>query len=526
MRDFQLNGRSTVFAANGMCATSTPLAAKVALQLLESGGNAVDAAIGAAVLLGFCEPQSTGIGGDCFVLIQPPNEKKVVALNGSGRSPIGLDSEELRNEGFKEMPLYGVESITVPGAVDAFCRLSNDYGKRGLEFSLIPAIHYAENGIAISPRTAFDWANSASILKGDAREHFLINGNALSLGQIFRAPGQAKALRLIAKNGRAGFYEGEVAADMVSSLNNLGGSHTLEDFFKTNCNYCETINGFYDGYELIEHPPNGQGATALLMANILNNFDLKLLDPFGVERTHIETEAAKLAYDARNRFIADLDYTNRLQHMLSADIADKLAGLIDLSRATHFDAKMLGSVHKDTVYLTVVDKDQMAVSMIYSIFHSFGSGMASRKFGINFQNRGAGFTLERGHPNEVSGFKRPMHTIIPAMLRNANEFTMPFGVMGGAYQPNGHVRFMTNLIDYNMDIQEALDGPRSFYDDGDLMLERGYNDQVRDALKNIGHKVNVPDSPIGGGQAIKINWQQGVLEGASDPRKDGCAIGY
>ena len=212
--------------------------------------------------------------------------------------------------------------------------------------------------------------------------------------------------------------------------------------------------------------------------------------------------------------------------MLSTDIADKLAGLIDLSRATHFDAKMLGSVHKDTVYLTVVDKDQMAVSMIYSIFHSFGSGMASRKFGINFQNRGAGFTLERGHPNEVSGFKRPMHTIIPAMLRNANEFTMPFGVMGGAYQPNGHVRFMTNLIDYNMDIQEALDGPRSFYDDGDLMLERGYNDQVRDTLKNIGHKVNVPDSPIGGGQAIKINWQQGVLEGASDPRKDGCAIGY
>ena len=313
---------------------------------------------------------------------------------------------------------------------------------------------------------------------------------------------------------------------MVSSLNNLGGTHTLEYFFKTNCNYCETINGFYDGYELIEHPPNGQGATALLMANILNNFDLKLLDPFGVERTHIETEAAKLAYDARNRFIADLDYTNRLQHMLSTDIADKLAGLIDLSRATHFDAKMLGSVHKDTVYLTVVDKDQMAVSMIYSIFHSFGSGMASRKFGINFQNRGAGFTLERGHPNEVSGFKRPMHTIITEMLRNANEFTMPFGVMGGAYQPNGHVRFMTNLIDYNMDIQEALDGPRSFYDDGDLMLERGYNDQVRDALKNIGHKVNVPDSPIGGGQAIKINWQQGVLEGASDPRKDGCAIGY
>ena len=263
MRDFQVGGRSSVFAENGMCATSTPLAAKVAVQLLESGGNAIDAAIGAAVLLGFCEPQSTGIGGDCFVLVQPPNKTKPVALNGSGRSPSGLDSEKMRSSGFDSMPLYGVESVTVPGAIDAFCQLSNDWGRKGLKFSLAPAINYAENGIVVGPRTAFDWANSASILKGDARDHFLINDKAPLAGQIFRAPRQAEVLRLISKNGRAGFYEGEVANDMVNSLNSLGGVHTLEDFAQTNCNYCETINGFYGGYELIEHPPNGQGATAL-----------------------------------------------------------------------------------------------------------------------------------------------------------------------------------------------------------------------------------------------------------------------
>ena len=526
MRDFQVGGRSSVFAENGMCATSTPLAAKVAVQLLESGGNAIDAAIGAAVLLGFCEPQSTGIGGDCFVLIQPPNQTKPVALNGSGRSPLGLDSEEMRSSGFDSMPLYGVESVTVPGAIDAFCQLSNDWGRKGLKFSLAPAINYAENGIVVGPRTAFDWANSASILKGDARDHFLINDKAPLAGQIFRAPRQAEVLRLISKNGRAGFYEGEVANDMVNSLNSLGGVHTLEDFAQTNCNYCETINGFYGGYELIEHPPNGQGATALLMANILSNFDLKSLEPFGIKRTHIETEAAKLAYDARDRFIADFDYTERLAHMISIDVANKLAALIDPIKATYFKEETLGSVHKDTVYLTVVDKDQMAVSMIYSIFHSFGSGMASKKFGINFQNRGAGFTLERGHPNEAAGFKRPMHTIIPGILRQSDKFTMPFGVMGGAYQPNGHVRYMSNLVDFDMNIQEAIDGPRSFYDNGDLMLERGYTNLVRDGLKNMGHKVEVPNSPIGGGQAIKINWELGVLEGASDPRKDGCAIGY
>lgn len=526
MRDFQLGGRSSVFAEKGMCATSTPLAAKVAIQLLEAGGNAVDAAIGAAVLLGLCEPHSTGIGGDCFVLIKPPGERNIIALNGSGRSPLGLSSETLINSGLKSMPLYGVESITVPGAIDAFCKLSKDWGRQGLGFSFLPAIKYAEDGVSISPRTAHDWDAAASILKGDARDFYLLDGKAPLPGQLFRAPKQAEILKLVAKYGRSGFYEGDVAKDMVQSLNLLGGTHTMEDFFNTKCNYSEVLKGVYHGYELVEHPPNGQGATALLMANILANFDMKSLDPFGITRTHIETEAAKLAYDARNRFIADFDYTERLEHMLSPEIANKLASLIDVNKANSFHDDTLGAIHKDTVYLTVVDKDQMAVSMIYSIFHSFGSGLASKKFGVNFQNRGAGFTLEEGHPNLVSGAKRPMHTIIPAILNFSEEITMPFGVMGGAYQPNGHMRFMSNFVDYGMNIQEAIDGPRSFFESGSLMLERGYEDKVRVGLSNMGHLVKIPEAPIGGGQAIKIDWRQGFLEGGSDPRKDGCAIGY
>ena len=526
MRDFQLGGRSSVFSENGMCATSTPLAAKVAIQLLESGGNAIDAAIGAAVLLGLCEPQSTGIGGDCFVLVKSPGEKDIIALNGSGRSPRNLSSEKLRNAGLSSIPLHGVEAVTVPGAIDAFCQLSNDWGRKGLEFSLLQAIKYAEEGVSIGPRTAFDWAGAASILKGDARKHYLLDGKALSAGQLFKAPKQAEILRLVSKNGRSGFYEGEVANDMVQSLNELGGVHTLEDFSDVKCNYCETLSGVYGGHNLFEHPPNGQGATALLMANILANFDIRNLDPFGIKRTHIETEAAKLAYDARNRFIADFDFTERLQHMMSIDVAKKLASVINMDKATYFEDNTLGAIHKDTVYLTVVDKDQMAVSMIYSIFHSFGSGLASKKYGVNFQNRGAGFTLEKGHPNEVSGAKRPMHTIIPAILNYKDQLTIPFGVMWGAYQPNGHMRFMSNFVDFNMNIQEAIDGPRSFFENGNLMLERGYDKKVRAGLLDMGHNILTPTSPIGGGQAIKIDWKQGFLEGGSDPRKDGCAIGY
>jgi gamma-glutamyltranspeptidase / glutathione hydrolase len=526
MRDFQKPGRSAVFATNGICATSHPLASATAIRILQEGGNAVDAAIGAAVLLGICEPQMTGIGGDCFVLLKPAGEDRVIALNGSGRAPAALSAAEMRDRGLTAVPVGGPEAVTIPGAIDAFCRLSADWGRLGLPETLAPAIRYAEEGVPVAPRVAIDWAHAADNLKGAARRHYLLDGAAPRPGQVFRAPGQAEVLRRVAAHGRAAFYEGEVAEDMATALRAAGGVHTLDDFAATACDYGEPVGGTYKGVELLEHPPNGQGATAILMTNILAQFDLPSMDPFGAPRAHVEAEAAKLAYDARNRFIADPDHTTRLAHMLAPETAAKLAALIRMDRAMEAAAPLTESVHKDTIYLTVVDRDRMAVSLIYSIYHSFGSGMATDRFGINFQNRGAGFTLADGHANEAGGGKRPMHTIIPAMLREQGRVTMPFGVMGGAYQPNGHARVLTNMVDYGMDPQAALDAPRSFSNAGDMQVERGYPDSVRADLAALGHEVSIPETALGGAQAIRIHHEAGILEGASDPRKDGCALGY
>lgn len=525
MRDFHLPGRSATYAANGMCATSHPLAAKVAVDILQAGGNAVDAAIAGAVVLGICEPQMTGIGGDCFVLLKPAGSEEVIALNGSGRAPAEFSAAAMRARGLSAVPVQGVEAVTLPGAVDAFCRLSADHGKLGLDRILAPAIRYADEGVPVAPRVAFDWAGDAGTLKGDARQFYLLDGVAPKAGQVFRAPGQAEVLRRIARDGRKGFYEGEVAEDMVASLRALGGTHGLADFAAVACDYTQPVSGRYKGVELVEHPPNGQGATAILLANILSHFDIASMDPTGAERVHVEAEAAKLAYDARNRFLADADHVTRLGHMLAPETAAKLAGLIDLDRAMPAAAPLTEAVHKDTIYITVVDRDRMAVSLIYSVFWGFGSGFASGKFGINFQNRGAGFSLVEGHANEAAGGKRPMHTIIPGMLRENGRVTMPFGVMGGAYQPNGHVRFLSNLVDFGMGVQEAMDAPRSFGALDGMKVERGYSETVRARLAEMGHQVSVPDDPIGGSQAIFIG-TDGVLVGGSDPRKDGCALGY
>lgn len=525
MRDFHKPGRSAVLATNGMCATSHPLAALAAVEVLRAGGNAADAAIAGAVLLGFCEPQMTGLGGDTFVLVKPAGQDRVLALNGSGRAPKGLDAAALRARGLDRMPDQGIEAVTVPGAVDAFCRLSADWGRAGLEAALAPAIRYAEDGVPVAPRTARDWAEAADTLKGRARETLLLQGRAPRVGEVFRAPGQAEVLRRIAREGRAGFYEGEVAEDMVTSLNALGGTHTRDDFAQTACTWGDPVQGSYKGADLWEHPPNGQGATAILMLNILSHFDIASMDPFGADRAHLEAEAAKLAYDARNRFIADADHTTRLAHMLSPETASRLAALIDPRRAMPAAAPLTEAVHRDTIYITVVDADRMAVSLIYSVYWSFGSGFASDRFGINFQNRGAGFTLTPGHPNEAGGGKRPMHTIIPAMLGQGGRVTMPFGVMGGAYQPCGHARVVSNMLDFGMAPQDAIDAPRCFADAAGLQIERGYAPAVAADLAARGHKVTEADTPLGGAQAILMH-PSGVLEGGSDPRKDGCALGY
>ncbi|TRD15629.1 gamma-glutamyltransferase family protein [Palleronia caenipelagi] len=525
MRDFHLPGRSAVYAENGLCATSHPLAAKVAIQMLEAGGNAVDAAIAGAVLLGLAEPQMTGIGGDMFALVQMP-DGSVKALNGSGRAPAGLSADTLRAEGLSAMPDRGAASVTLPGAVVGFCRLSKDLGRLGIATSLAPAIHYARAGIPVAPRVALDWGSDAGRLSETAAKTYLTGGEAPSAGTIFRAPKLANVLTHIATEGRAGFYEGEVAEDMVQSLQALGGTHTLEDFASVTADYVEPISGQYGNYQLVEHPPNGQGAAAILLARILAEFDIASLDPLGAERAHLEAEATKLAYGARDQIIADAAHVTELERMLDGSLAQELAAQIRRDAVLPTPVRAGGMPHKDTIYITVVDKDRMAVSLIYSIFASFGSGLASEKFGVLFHNRGAGFCLTPGHPNEAGPGKRPLHTIIPGLLRQDGALTHAFGVMGGPYQPTGHARFLSNTADFGMDPQAAIDAPRSFAWGGQLQVERGYSEATRQSLADLGHVVIVPDKPIGGAQAIRIDAERGILIGGSDPRKDGCALGY
>ena len=542
MRDFQRPGRSTVHALNGMCATSHPEAARVAVDAMREGGNAVDAAVTAALTLTLLEPAMTGLGGDAFAMVWRAGEDRPRGLNGSGRAPRGADAAALRAEGHGTMPLQSPHAVTVPGAIDAFDRMLADWGTFGWERAVAPALAIARDGHPVAPRAAWDWAQNADKLDEAARAHFLIDGRPPRAGEVMRYPAQAEALERLAAEGRAGFYEGEVARDIVESLQALGGVHSMEDFAETRATPMEVISGTYRGVELIELPPNGQGATALLQTKVLEGFDLAALDPMGAERAHLEAEACRLAYDARNRLISDADVAGmgeRLALMCAEETARAMREAIDPAAATPDltalndrllalgpDLRPGGAPHRDTVYLTVVDAERTMVSLIFSVFNSFGGGLASRRFGIGLQNRGAGFTLAEGHPNEYGPGKRPLHTIIPAMLAKDGKPWASFGVMGGQYQANGHARVVSNLVDYGMDPQEALDAPRSFHQEGRLELETGYERGVLDRLGVMGHDAVMVDAPIGGGQIILIDPETGALTGGSDPRKDGCALGY
>lgn len=343
------------------------------------------------------------------------------------------------------------------------------------------------------------------------------------MGDRMAAPQQALVLKEIAAKGRDGFYTGWVAEDLVAALRAEGGVHTLDDFADAAPDWVDPITGPYRDVEIVELPPNGQGAAALLMAAILERFDLSAMDPFGAERIHLEAEAAKLAYGARNRLIGD-PMGQDWQTMLGGDMAAELAAQVDMDRAGAFGPGIAGAPHNDTIYLCVADRSGMVVSLIYSIFHSFGSGLAGARSGVLLQNRGAGFTLQDGHPNEAGPGRRPMHTIIPAMLLREGKVEMPFGVMGGQYQAAGHARFVSNVIDFGLDPQQSIEAPRSFPEMGSLYLEERLMPHA-DALAAKGHDVVLRGTPLGGAQAIQIDHQRGVLMGASDPRKDGCALG-
>jgi gamma-glutamyltranspeptidase/glutathione hydrolase len=528
MRNFHLAGRSTVHAQNAMVATSHPLAALAAIEVMRSGGTAADAAVAACALLGVIEPQSTGIGGDCFALVQPRGEGKIVAYNGSGRAPQAATADWYLERGIKAIPLTSAHAVSIPGAIDAWSTILRDHGRLGLDSLLQPAIKAAEEGYVVAPRIAFDWHNQFEKLKkGTNTERYLLpHGKPAVAGDVIRQPELGKTLRAIAKDGRDAFYKGPVAEDMVETLRGIGGLHTLDDFAGHSTETTSPIGTIYKGHDVWQCPPNGPGITMLVMLNILSRFDLTKFPAMSVERFHLEAEAARIAYMMREQHIGDPAHVNvDVARILTAEFAEEYGSRIRMDRMLDLPS-VTPPMNPSTVYITVVDKDRNVCSFINSIAHSFGSAIVTNKTGILLQNRGGGFRIEPGHPNSIAPGKRPLHTIIPSLVTKDGRAKMPFGVMGGQYQPVGQVHVLSNMLDYGCDVQEAIDMPRGLHYEGIYQLEDGVPADIVEGLKKLGHRTSSVVGPLGGGQAIWIDWDKGTLTGGSDPRKDGCALGY
>ncbi|MXN64988.1 gamma-glutamyltransferase [Stappia sp. GBMRC 2046] len=530
MRDFHAPGRSAVYAANAMAATSHPLSTTAAIETLQAGGNAVDAAVAAVAVQCVVEPQMTGIGGDCFAIIAEP-DGKLHGLNGSGRAPKAASSKKLIELGESSVELTSPHAVTVPGAVRAWETMLERHGTKSLGDVLGRAIQYAREGYAVTPRVALDWSRNVEKLSADegSKSAYLIDGKAPRTGEIMRHAPLADTLQRIAEEGSGAFYEGAVAEDIVATLRAKGGLMTLEDMAEMQVDDMTPVTGDYRGLTVAELPPNGQGFIALVMLGILEKFDLQKLDPNGTQRFHLELEAGRIAYSLRDRFLADPDFMpHDPAELLSDDHIARLAGLVDPgSRIADLPPSVLGP-RSDTVYLSVVDKDGLAVSLINSVYKDFGSAITAPKSGVLLQNRGACFRLEPGHPNTIEGGKRPLHTIIPAMVLSEGRPYLSFGVMGGGYQPCGHAHVLGNITDFGMDVQEAIDAPRMFFDEKSYVLhaERYVPEATVDGLRALGHTVERVPGAIGGAQAIRIDRARGILEGGSDPRKDGMAAGY
>ena len=524
-RDFQLPGRSPVYAADGMVATSHPLASVAALETLRAGGTAADAAVTAVAALCVLEPQMTGIGGDCFCLVSKAGAP-LWGYNGSGRSGAAARAEPLVAQGMTAVAADSIHSVTVPGAVEAWDVILRTHGRFGLDRALAPAIRYAEEGAPVAPRVAFDWEGAVERLKRDpgATRHFLVDGRAPAVGDRMKNPALAATLRAIASGGPKAFYQGEPAADIVATVKPRGSFLAVDDFARHRGEVAEPISSNYRGLDVVELPPNGQGLAALVLLNILERFDLAALDPSGAERLHIELEAARLAYAVRDTHIADPAFMRMsVPALLDKGFARSLADRIDRKRRVALPPAPAPGSH--TVLVSVVDRDRTAVSMINSLFATFGVGIATEKTGIMLHNRGHGFVVERDHPNSFGPAKRPMHTIIPALGMRGDRCELAFGVMGGHYQSVGHAHVVSNLVDYGMDLQAALESPRVFFLGDKTEIERGIPPAAVAGLKARGHDVVIRPAPLGGGQMIRIDWERGVLIGASDHRKDGCALG-
>jgi gamma-glutamyltranspeptidase/glutathione hydrolase len=529
-------GRSAARASHAMVASSQPLASQAGLDVLKRGGNAVDAAIAMAAVLNVTEPNMTGIGGDAFVMVYSSKTKKIEALNASGRAPRKLTREVLASKGLAQMPLSGMETITVPGAFDGWVTVLEKHGTMKLPELLAPAIALAENGFPLMEKTVADWVPEVGKLRKNeaAASTYLVNGEAPRPGTVFVQKNLARTLRTLAKGGRDAYYRGEIARAIVDYVQKNGGYLAMEDFAEHKSTWVEPISTTYRGHTLYEFPPNNQGLTALLLLNILEPIDLKSMQKDPVRYYHTLIEATKIAFADRNRYIADPAFSKvPVPELLSKEYAAKRRALINPDKA--IDPPAYGDIKmgSDTTYFTVVDKDRNAVSFINSLFNSFGSGIVAGDTGIMLHNRGTGFVLQADHPNRLEPGKRPFHTLIPAMVFKDGKLLMSYGVMGGDIQAQGHAQVLINLIDRGLNLQQAIDAPRVRYISGrGVMMEDGLTPPVIAALIARGHERILPPEGVmhralmGGGQAIMIDPETGALVGASDIRKDGLAIGY
>lgn len=533
--------RSVVLARNGLVATSQPLASAAGLRVLQQGGNAIDAAVTAAAVLGVVEPTMTGIGGDLFAIVYDAKTKKVHGLNASGRSAQAATIEEFHRRHLDAVPYRGELSISVPGVVDGWNELLTRHGTLTLERALQPAIGYARDGYAVSEIISNQWHDAEPVLARDpaAAATFLPGGHAPARGDVFRNPRLAATLEQIARGGRDAFYRGPIARAIAEDMRRRKALLAESDFAAHHSDWVEPLSTTYRGYQVLEMPPNTQGAVALEMLNVLETFDLKALGHNSAAYLHLLVEAKKIAFADRDTWLADPGSVppDALRRMISKEYGAERAKSIDpLHSATAYPPLTLSrgapgpeshpSARGDTVYLTAADGDGNVVSLIQSIFENFGSGIVAGDTGIVLHNRGSLFTMKAGHPNVLAPGKRPFHTLVPAMVMKDGAPWLSFGVMGGDMQPQGHVQVLLNLIDFGMNVQEAGEAARFRHSADGLALESAISPEARFGLDRRGHKIIYSIGAYGGFQGILFDRSRGVMMGGSDPRKDGMAIGY
>ena len=524
--------RSNVIARQGMVATSQPLAAQSGLEILKRGGNAVDAAIATAATLCVTEPGSTGVGGDAFALIWKADERRLYGLNASGPAPVRMKAEMVRGLGYEEMPELGGLPVTVPGSLRGWQLALERFGSMDVDSLLGRAIQYASQGFPVSQRIARAWARGTDklSLNPDSRRVWLPQGQAPNAAEIFRNRELAETLRTVAEQGFDAFYKGDIARQIVDCVQAAGGCLQVEDMATYEAEWVEPIRLDYgNGITFYEIPPNGQGLTALLALNIVQGFDLEALGYGTADYYHVLIEAMKLAFADASVFIADPRQAKiPVAALLSERYAANRRSLIDGEMASVASAGR-PQQHGDTVYLTVADGDGNMVSWIQSLYMGFGSGLTAGTTGVLLQNRGANFSLQSGHPNEVAPGKRPYHTIIPGFITRDNRAWCSYGVMGGFMQPQGHLQVGINLVDFGMDPQTALDAPRfNWLKEKEVALEAAIDDLIGIELARRGHLLSARNAAVqyGGGQIIIRDWESGVLIGGSEPRKDGMAVGW